>query len=98
MNTLITLLLVVGTISALALIAWTRHNTARAQVLDALERIQATRAVLRPDWLDLDRGTMTYDVEYSTPDGRRHSNRCKVAIQVGSDHAVYWERSLQGTA
>ena len=98
METLVTVLLVIGTLTAIALIAWTRHDTARARVLGALGRVHATRVALTPDWFDFDWDTMTYDVEYSTPDGKRHSNRCKVAIHIGSDQGIYWEKSLQGAA
>jgi hypothetical protein len=98
MPDLYTIIAILGTLSAIGIVAWARHSEARARVLGALGRVHASNVKLSADWFDADRDTMTYDVEYTTRDGRRHSNRCKVAMHVGSDQGVYWERSLEGAA
>ena len=92
------LLLLVLVIGAVAFFAWERQRFAKAQMLGELGRLHATNVVVSPDLFDFDRDTMTFDVEYTTRDGRRHANRCKVATSPGADGSVYWERNLEGAS
>ncbi|MCC7003370.1 MAG: hypothetical protein IT357_14530 [Gemmatimonadaceae bacterium] len=92
-------LVIVGLAAAVGVVGflqWERADFAKAQVLGALGRVHATKIELSADWFDHDEGTMTYDVEYTTPDGRRHSNRCKVATGPAAGTGVFWERPLKG--
>lgn len=71
-----------------------RHGMALARVRDELQRARATDIVIRPQWLDFDRDTLTYDVQYTAPDGARRTNRCKVPISPLAEHTVYWADPL----
>lgn len=96
LETILGLVLIAGVIGGVAFLQWERADFAKAQVLGALGRVHASKIELSADWFDHDEGTMTYDVEYTTPDGRRHSNRCKVSTSPMAGTGVFWERPLKG--
>jgi hypothetical protein len=85
----------VAAVGGIAFFAWERYDFARAQVLGELGRLHATRIELSLNWADGDRDTVSFNVEYSTPDGKRHANECKVPTGAGG---VYWARPLKGAA
>lgn len=85
----------VAVVGGLAFLAWERYDFARAQVLGELGRVHATRIELSLNLADGDRDTVSFSVEYSTPDGKRHANACKVPTGPGG---VYWARPLKGAA
>jgi hypothetical protein len=77
---------------------WDRHQLCVATIEGSLRRLHATDIKIMPDWLDFDRDTLTYDVEYTDGEGRRHANRCKVAFSPGrDDEVIYWQRPLAGS-
>lgn len=90
-------LLVLG-VAVAVFLNWERHDMAKAQVLGQLRRLHATQVSIELDLADFDRDTLTYDVTFTTPDGRRHSNRCKVSTSYRADGSVFWERKLPDAA
>jgi hypothetical protein len=85
---------VIVIVGGAAFSTWERHDMAKSIVQGQLGRVHATRVELSYDWTSSDRDSVTYDVVFFTPDGQRHSNRCKVSIQESSRDGVYWEHPL----
>jgi hypothetical protein len=74
---------------------WERHDMATARIWAALRQQRATEIRIAADWLDFDRDTMTYDVEYTDREGLRRSNCCKVDLRPGTDdEGLYWASPL----
>jgi hypothetical protein len=74
-----------------AFLAWDRHQDCKVQIEGTLRRHHATDIKIKLDWLEFDRDTFTYDVEYRDRDGKVHNNRCKVTAHPSlADDAVYW--------
>ena len=71
-----------------------RHTHALALIEGELKSRKASNIMISPDWFDFDRDSLTYDVSYAMPSGERQENRCKVAIRLGADHEVYWQKPL----
>jgi hypothetical protein len=69
---------------------WERHDTGTAYVHASLRSRKATDIRITPDWLDFDRDTLTYDVEYTAADGTRRRNTCKVVVGANADERVFW--------
>ena len=90
---------VVGLLAAIGIasfIAWDRHQMCTAEIEGSLGRVHAKDIKLKLDWLDFDRDTFTYDVEYCDPAGKVHHNRCKVATRYfGADNSVYWTDPIE---
>lgn len=81
--------LVAGAIAAF--FAWDRHQMCKAEIEGSLRRHHSTNIKIKLDWLDFDRDTLTYNVEYRDRDGKVHTNRCKVTTHPSlADDAVYW--------
>lgn len=93
-ETALTVGVIVLGVAAALFLTWERHDMAKARILGQLGRLHATRVELSLDWADFDRDTLTYDVVFTTPDGRRHSNRCKVSSSHMADAGVFWHRPL----
>lgn len=88
------ILALIVVLAILAFQLWERHDMASARVYGELRGRKATDIRIRPDWLDFDRDTMTYDVEYTAADGVRKANICKVNVGPDSDPTVYWASPL----
>ena len=91
-------ILTVLAIIVVAIGYWALARMAGAAIVRSLARVRATNIEMRLRWLDWDRDTLTWDVTYSTPDGRHHANRCKVAVGLFADRQAYWVRDLEGAA
>lgn len=96
-ETLLTIGMVALVLGAAAFFTWERHDMAKARILGQLGRLHATRIDISLDLADFDRDTLTYDVTFTTVDGRRHANRCKVSSSHLANPGVFWERPLPGT-
>ena len=72
-------------------LTWDRHAMCKSLVEGSLRRYHATDIAITTDWMDFDRDTFTYDVEYTDSSGKKQRNRCKVMSgNVLADDAVYW--------
>ncbi len=81
----------VAVISGAGFFAWDRHQMCVAQIEGGLLKYHATDIDIKCDWLDSDRDTLTYDVQYRDRAGKIHHNRCKVSFRgYPTDEAVYW--------
>jgi hypothetical protein len=79
--------------------AWDRDQMCRALVEGDLRRYHATDIDIKLDWLDFDRDTFTYDVQYRDRAGEFHRNRCKVTSgRYAADEAVYWTDPISPSA
>lgn len=62
-----------------------------AEIEGSLRKYHATDIEIEFDWMDYDRETFTYDVQYRDRSGKFHRNRCKVTSgRAIGDEAVYW--------
>ena len=41
------------------------------------------------------KGVLTFDVEYTTPNGARKKNSCVVHTSIFSDGKIYWQQSIE---
>lgn len=74
-----------------AFFTWEGHMTCKSVIEGSLLRYHATDIVVKRDWMDFDRDTSTYDVEYRDTSGKLQRNRCKVTSgNVLAEDAVYW--------
>ena len=88
------ILIAIAGVAAVGAFVWKRNNSARAAIAAELARHEVTDVVIASNWLDFDRGTLTYDVSYTDRSGRRLANRCKVAIAPRADRALFWKEPL----
>ena len=84
----------IAIVSVWGFLLWERHDMASAYVYGDLAGKKARDITIRPDWLDFDRDSMTYDVEYTAADGVRKANSCKVNVGPQTDHKVYWAHPI----
>ena len=90
---------IIALVGVAGFFAWDRHRMCTALIEGSLRKYHATDIHITLDWLDFDRDTFTYDVEYRDRAGRVHHNRCKVSSQhYPADEAVYWTEPLQSPA
>ena len=96
------ILAALGTIALLGVagfFTWDRHRMCTALIEGSLGKYHATDIQITLDWLDFDRDTFTYDVEYRDRAGKIQHNRCKVSSgDYPADEAVYWTEPLQPPA
>jgi len=95
MESLFGTLLVVALLSALGFFTWEQYDFAKAQIHGDLRRLHASRIELALEWTHSTRDSFAFYVEYSTPDGARHANECRVFKQT---LGVAWARPLKGSA
>jgi hypothetical protein len=88
------ILIPIAVAAAIGAFVWNRNKSARAAIAAELARHRVTDVVIASDWLDFDRGTLTYDVTYTDRAGRRLTNRCKVAIAPAADRSLFWKDPL----
>jgi hypothetical protein len=75
-----------------------RLEFARARIHVDLGRARASAIEMTMDWLAFRRDTLTFNVAFTTPDGRRHTNRCQVTTNLQPDAPTHWERAVEGAA
>lgn len=73
---------------------WQRHDRCVDLIEAELRRFHYTGIELSMAWAKIGRNTYTYNVRYTDDRGRRHRNRCKVAVGAGDD-VVRWEHALE---
>lgn len=88
-------LLILAVVGGLGFFAWEQRDFAKAQIAGELLRLHATRIEIAEVWADSSRESLAYDVEYTTPDGVRHANSCRV---LKSTAGVAWAKPLTGAA
>lgn len=87
---------IIASLGVAGFFAWDRHRMCTALIEGSLRKYHATDIQITIDWLDFDRDTFSYDVEYRDRAGRIHHNRCKVsAVDYPADDAVYWTEPLE---
>ena len=74
---------------------WDRHTMCKADIEGSLLRYHATGIQMKFDWMDFDRDTFTYDVQYRDRAGKVHYNRCKVTTSQYLDPTVYWDNPIE---
>lgn len=77
-----------------AFLTWERHDMARALIEGNLRGRRATKIRVSPQWLDSDRGTLSFEVSYVDAEGRPRHVGCKVATRADSDDALFWSEPL----
>jgi hypothetical protein len=82
---------IIAMLSAAGFFGWERHQMCLAEIEGSLRKYHATDIEIVFDWMDFDRNTFTYDVQYRDRDGHFHRNRCKVTSRGHpADESVYW--------
>ncbi len=69
---------------------------AKYAITDYLQKRKAKNIVITREWLDFDRDTLTFTVEFTDSNGKKISTRCKIRrLAIFIDEEIFWTEPIE---